>query len=109
MAAVAYLKVGGLPGGLYAAGICLAFGLDLDAVAEGLRTFPGVPGRLERVELGQPFRVYIDYAHASGSLASSLAAVRTVTPGRLLAVFGCSARSDGHDPSGMGPVHRQQR
>ena len=87
---------------LCAAGICLGLGVDLDSVAEGLRTFPGVAGRLERVELGQPFRVYIDYAHASGSLASSLAAVRTVTPGRLLAVFGCSGRSDGHDPTGMG-------
>lgn len=87
---------------LCAAGICLGLGLDLKAVAEGLRTFRGVPGRLERVELGQPFRVFIDYAHASGSLASSLAAVRGVTTGRLLAVFGCSARSDGHDPAGMG-------
>jgi UDP-N-acetylmuramoyl-L-alanyl-D-glutamate--2,6-diaminopimelate ligase len=87
---------------LCAAGICLALGVELDAIAEGLRTFPGVPGRLEQVDLGQPFRVYIDYAHASGSLASSLAALRKVTGGRLLAVFGCSARSDGHDPAGMG-------
>ena len=87
---------------LCAAGMCLAFGLDVATVAEGLSTFPGVPGRLEQVELGQPFRVYVDYAHASGSLASSLAALRGVTTGRLLAVFGCSARSDGHDPAGMG-------
>jgi UDP-N-acetylmuramoyl-L-alanyl-D-glutamate--2,6-diaminopimelate ligase len=86
---------------LCAAGICLALGLPLNAVAEGLSGFPGVPGRLEQVELGQPFRVYVDFAHAAGSLANTLAELQAVTPGRLFAVFGSTPRTD-HDRPGMG-------
>jgi UDP-N-acetylmuramyl-tripeptide synthetase len=86
---------------LCAAGICLALGLPLDAVAAGLSDFPGVPGRLEQLDLGQPFRVYIDFAHAAGSLALTLAELRAVTPGRLFAVFGSTPRTD-HDRPGMG-------
>lgn len=87
---------------LCAAGVALALGVSPEAVAGGLATFRGVPGRLERVERGQPFAVLVDYAHASESLASALREVRAFTPGRVLCVFGCSDRSDGHDPAGMG-------
>jgi UDP-N-acetylmuramoyl-L-alanyl-D-glutamate--2,6-diaminopimelate ligase len=87
--------------GLCAAGICLALGVPLDTVAEGLSDFPGVAGRLERVHLGQPFRVYVDFAHAAGSLGQTLAELRALTPGRLFAVFGSTPRTD-HDRPGMG-------
>jgi UDP-N-acetylmuramoyl-L-alanyl-D-glutamate--2,6-diaminopimelate ligase len=60
-----------------------------------------VRGRLEPVDLGQEFRVYIDFAHAAGSLASALAELRPFTRGRLIALFGSTARSD-HDRPGMG-------
>ena len=86
---------------LCAAGICLALGLPVEAVAAGLSSFPGVPGRLEPINLGQPFRVYVDFAHAAGSLAHTLAELRAVTPGRVLAVFGSTPRTD-HDRPGMG-------
>jgi UDP-N-acetylmuramoyl-L-alanyl-D-glutamate--2,6-diaminopimelate ligase len=86
---------------LCAASIGLALGLSLEQVAQGLSSFPGVRGRLERVDLGQAFAVYIDFAHASGSLASVLAALRQLTAGRLLAVFGATGRAD-HDRPGMG-------
>lgn len=62
---------------------------------------PGVRGRLEAVDLGQPFRVYIDFAHSAGSLASALHELRQFTDGRLLLVFGSTGRSD-HDRPGMG-------
>ncbi|MBO0706635.1 MAG: UDP-N-acetylmuramoyl-L-alanyl-D-glutamate--2,6-diaminopimelate ligase, partial [Candidatus Dormibacteraeota bacterium] len=87
---------------LCAAGIALAMGVSPEAVAAGLATFPGVPGRLERVDRGQPFSVLVDYAHAPESLAAALQEVRAFTRGRVLCVFGCSDRSDGHDPGGMG-------
>jgi UDP-N-acetylmuramoyl-L-alanyl-D-glutamate--2,6-diaminopimelate ligase len=67
----------------------------------GLTSFPGVPGRLERVDLGQPFAVYVDFAHSAGALRSALAELRPLTTGRLLTVFGSTARSD-HDRPGMG-------
>jgi UDP-N-acetylmuramoyl-L-alanyl-D-glutamate--2,6-diaminopimelate ligase len=86
---------------LCAAGVCLALGVPLDAIGTGLAGFEGVRGRLEPVELGQDFRVFIDFAHSSGALASALAELRPFTPGRLIAVFGSTARSD-HDRVGMG-------
>jgi len=86
---------------LCAAGVCLALGVPLDAIGTGLASFEGVRGRLERVDLGQDFSVYIDFAHSAGALASALAELRPFAKGRLIAVFGATARSD-HDRSGMG-------
>src|SRR5207237_3112527 len=86
---------------LCAAGVCLALGVPLDAIGAGLSSFEGVRGRLERVELGQDFQVFIDFAHSAGALASALAELRPFTKGRLIVVFGATARSD-HDRPGMG-------
>ncbi|HKW08059.1 MAG TPA: UDP-N-acetylmuramoyl-L-alanyl-D-glutamate--2,6-diaminopimelate ligase [Candidatus Dormibacteraeota bacterium] len=86
---------------LCAAGVCLALGVPVEDVGRGLARFEGVKGRLEPVDLGQDFRVYIDFAHAAGSLASALAELRPFTRGRLIVVFGSTARSD-HDRPGMG-------
>jgi len=86
---------------LCAAGVCLAFGVQVEDIGRGLAGFEGVRGRLEPVDLGQDFRVYIDFAHAAGSLASALAELRPFTRGRLIVVFGSTARSD-HDRPGMG-------
>ena len=86
---------------LCAAGVCLALGVPLEAVGTGLAGFEGVRGRLEPVDLGQGFRVFIDFAHSAGALASALAELRPFTPGRLIAVFGSTARSN-HDRPGMG-------
>src|SRR6202165_4011295 len=73
---------------LCAAGVCLALGVPVEDVGRGLAGFEGVRGRLEPVDLGQDFRVYIDFAHAAGSLASALAELRPFTKGRLSVVFG---------------------
>jgi len=86
---------------LCAAGVCLALGVAVEDVGRGLAGFEGVRGRLEPVDLGQDFRVYIDFAHAAGSLASALAELRPFTRERLIVVFGSTARSD-HDRPGMG-------
>jgi UDP-N-acetylmuramoyl-L-alanyl-D-glutamate--2,6-diaminopimelate ligase len=92
---------------LCAAGICMALGVPLDEVAAGLSSFAGLRGRLEQVDLGQPFGVYIDYAHSAGSLGSALSELRAVTKGRVLAVFGANARAD-HDSRGMGSAAAQR-
>jgi UDP-N-acetylmuramyl-tripeptide synthetase len=86
-----------------AAACGLSLGLSLAEVAAGLSSFPGLPGRLERVDAGQPFAVYVDYAHSAVGLASVLEELRAACggAGRLLAVFGATARAD-HDPAGMG-------
>jgi UDP-N-acetylmuramoyl-L-alanyl-D-glutamate--2,6-diaminopimelate ligase len=87
---------------LCAAASGLALDLPLDRLAEGLSAFPGLRGRLERVDLGQPFTVYVDFAHSSVALASVLRELRRSAGRRLLVVFGASSRSGGHDPAGMG-------
>lgn len=79
---------------LVAAGCALALGIDLDTVAAGLSEAPQVPGRLERVDEGQDFTVLVDYAHTPDSLTKAIAAVRAVTPGRVITVFGCGGDRD---------------
>jgi len=86
---------------LCAAGVCLALGVPVEDVGRGLAGFEGVRGRLERVDLGQEFSVFIDFAHSAGALASALAELRPFTRGRLITVFGSTARSN-HDRPGMG-------
>ncbi|MEV0403089.1 UDP-N-acetylmuramoyl-L-alanyl-D-glutamate--2,6-diaminopimelate ligase [Actinoallomurus sp. NPDC050550] len=86
---------------LCAATSCLALGVPVEAVAEALAGFDGVRGRLQRIDHGQPFDVYIDFAHSSLRLQSVLGELRNSTPGRLIAVFGTTGRAD-HDPAGMG-------
>ena len=80
---------------LCAAGIALAAGLDLDAIASALATTPAVPGRLARVEVGQPFSVVVDYAHTPDAMEKVLMLLRRLHPtGRLIAVFGSAGERD---------------
>ena len=87
---------------LCAAACALCLGVSLEQIAAGLSSFPGLPGRLERLEMGQPFAVYVDFAHSALSLSRALEELRSIATRRLLAVFGASSRSGGHDPAGMG-------
>lgn len=86
---------------LCAAASCLALGVPVDAIADALSTFAGVPGRLQPIDQGQPFEVYLDFAHSSLRLHSVLGELKAGLTGRLIAVFGASGHAD-HDPAGMG-------
>lgn len=79
---------------LVAAGCALSLGVPLATVVAGLESARQVPGRLERVDAGQEFAVYVDYAHTPDSLEKALAAVRDVTAGRVIVVFGCGGDRD---------------
>jgi UDP-N-acetylmuramoyl-L-alanyl-D-glutamate--2,6-diaminopimelate ligase len=86
---------------LCAAAACLALGVTLDEVAAALSDFTGVRGRLESVDLGQAFRLYVDFADSPFSLNHMLSALRPTTRGRLMVMFGATARSD-HGRAEMG-------
>jgi UDP-N-acetylmuramoyl-L-alanyl-D-glutamate--2,6-diaminopimelate ligase len=79
---------------LVAAGCALALGIGLDTIAAGLAAVPQVPGRLERVDEGQPFSVVVDYAHTPDGLEKAIEAVREVSSGRIITVFGCGGDRD---------------
>jgi UDP-N-acetylmuramoyl-L-alanyl-D-glutamate--2,6-diaminopimelate ligase len=59
-----------------------------------LAAFPGVPGRMERIEEGQPYNVLVDYAHTDDALRNALGMLRAITPGRVICVFGCGGNRD---------------
>jgi UDP-N-acetylmuramoyl-L-alanyl-D-glutamate--2,6-diaminopimelate ligase len=69
-------------------------GVDEDAIAEGIASTGGVPGRFEAVEEGQPFTVIVDYAHTPDSLENVLRSAREMTENLLICVFGCGGDRD---------------
>jgi UDP-N-acetylmuramoyl-L-alanyl-D-glutamate--2,6-diaminopimelate ligase len=73
---------------LAAAAAGLAEGIDLVTIARGLENVRRVAGRLERIECGQPFGVYIDGARTPETLAAALDTLRQVAAGRVICVFG---------------------
>ena len=70
------------------------FGLSVHQIAAGLTDAEGAPGRLQRVDAGQPFGVLIDYAHTDDALANVLSALKPITRGKLRVVFGCGGDRD---------------
>jgi UDP-N-acetylmuramoyl-L-alanyl-D-glutamate--2,6-diaminopimelate ligase len=78
---------------LAAAGLCLAAGFGLDAVAAGLSTLQLVPGRLERVSDAKP-SVIVDFAHTDDALQNVLRTLRPICKGRLIVLFGCGGDRD---------------
>jgi UDP-N-acetylmuramoyl-L-alanyl-D-glutamate--2,6-diaminopimelate ligase len=79
---------------LTAIGIGTALGVSADAIARGLKGMKAVPGRMEKVDEGQPFGVVVDYAHTEDAIVRLLESVREVTAGRIITVFGCGGDRD---------------
>ncbi|NLS92389.1 MAG: UDP-N-acetylmuramoyl-L-alanyl-D-glutamate--2,6-diaminopimelate ligase [Planctomycetaceae bacterium] len=79
---------------LVAAAVGLAYGIDLPTIVRGLENLDHVPGRLERIECGQPFSVFVDFAHTPDALAGVLSTLREVVRGRILCVFGAGGNRD---------------
>lgn len=79
---------------LIAAAVGLAEGIDLPTIVHGLENVSRVSGRLERIECGQPFGVFVDYAHTPDALAMALDTLAEVTAGRVICVFGAGGNRD---------------
>jgi UDP-N-acetylmuramoyl-L-alanyl-D-glutamate--2,6-diaminopimelate ligase len=79
-----------------AVGIAVGLGISPEAIARGVAACPQVPGRVQRVgaELPGTPTVLVDYAHTPDAVEKVLRAVRPLTRGRLIAVFGCGGDRD---------------
>ncbi len=83
-----------IPGGfnrmnaLTAMGCAIGCGVSPAEALDALATFPGIPGRMERIDEGQPFKVYVDFTVTPQSYESTLSALKAECQGRLLVLAG---------------------
>jgi len=79
---------------LAAASVCLARGMGFKTVKRGIERLTSIPGRLEYVDRGQDFSIFIDYAHTEDALKNVLTAIRQVSDSKVILVFGCGGDRD---------------
>jgi len=79
---------------LAAAGCCLATGIEMQAVVEGLASCPGVPGRIEILPTDTPYTVIRDYAHSPDGLQKILETLKEFATGRVICLFGAAGNRD---------------
>ena len=88
--------------GLFNVSNCLAaigaavmgLGVDPEAARQGIAALHGVPGRMEQISMGQSFIAIVDFAHTPNALKNALRHARSMTPGRVFAVFGSAGLRD---------------
>jgi UDP-N-acetylmuramoyl-L-alanyl-D-glutamate--2,6-diaminopimelate ligase len=95
---------------LAAIGTCLHLGLDLKQIIAAVAEFPGVPGRMERVQVSehQDITAIVDYAHTPDSLDNLLQAARPFISGQMICVFGCGGDRDRTKRPQMGKIAATQ-
>ena len=89
---------------LAASAWAFAQGIALPAIAAGIKDCGCVCGRLERVDCGQDFFVFIDYAHTDDALRNILTALRQISKRKIILVFGCGGDRDRSKRSRMGRI-----
>ena len=90
---------------LCAVGVGVALKIDLAAMGQGIQGLRHVPGRLEPVARGHCDRfVYVDYAHTPDALENVILAIRAVTSGRIICIFGCGGDRDRTKRPRMGEI-----
>lgn len=89
---------------LAAAAVCVDERIDLGKIAEGFSRLLFVPGRLEHIQYGQDFHLFVDYAHTEDALLQVLTNLRKIGKGRIILVFGCGGDRDKTKRPKMGRV-----
>ncbi len=79
---------------LSVAAVGVGEGLPIDVIKKGIEDLVQVPGRLERINAGQDFYVFVDYAHTEDALRNILSSMREVKKARVIVVFGCGGDRD---------------
>lgn len=89
---------------LAAVSTSLALNIPWPAIAQGIKTLKGVPGRLEKIDNGLGLHAFVDYAHTDTALRHLLETARSLNPGRVLLVFGAGGDRDKAKRERMGEV-----
>jgi UDP-N-acetylmuramoyl-L-alanyl-D-glutamate--2,6-diaminopimelate ligase len=90
---------------LAAIGAAQALGLSNEVIERGIRELESVSGRFQRIDLGQPFLVIVDYAHTDDALENLIRTARELNPkGRVITLFGCGGQKDRTKRPVMGEV-----
>lgn len=89
---------------LAAISVAVALGLPAKAIQRGLAAVTHIKGRMERIDEGQDFTAIVDFAHTPNALERALSVARTMTPGRVIVVFGCAGLRDRAKRPLMGAV-----
>ncbi len=87
---------------LAAIAAAVSVGVPLETAVKGAETLANVPGRMERVELGQPFSVFVDYAHTDAALENVLSNLAKMPHKKIITVFGCGGDRDRTKRAPMG-------
>jgi len=77
-----------------AAAACYAAGVEFDDIVKGLEHAEPVPGRLNLIDCGQPFALYVDFAHSPDAIERVCETIHELSKGRLLLLFGCGGDRD---------------
>jgi UDP-N-acetylmuramoyl-L-alanyl-D-glutamate--2,6-diaminopimelate ligase len=90
---------------LAAIGAAQALDISNDVIAAGIQNLDSVSGRFQRIDLGQPFFVVVDYAHTDDALENLIRTARELNPkGRIITLFGCGGWKDRTKRPVMGEV-----
>ncbi len=89
---------------LAASSCALILGIEPEKIREGLEAVASVPGRIEMLQTGTPYKVILDYSHAPEALKNILKTVRQFTRNRVIALFGCGGDRDKGKRPMMGEI-----
>ncbi|MDR0337059.1 MAG: UDP-N-acetylmuramyl-tripeptide synthetase [Planctomycetaceae bacterium] len=81
---------------MMATALGIGFEIDIKTIVRGIERVENIPSRMERIECGQNFNVYIDSARTVDSLAAALRTIRDITPRKVICVFGAA---EYHEPT----------
>ncbi|MFC1807192.1 UDP-N-acetylmuramoyl-L-alanyl-D-glutamate--2,6-diaminopimelate ligase [Candidatus Omnitrophota bacterium] len=85
----------------------LSQNIDIRSIEEAIQNFQGAPGRLQRIDCGQDFLVFVDYAHTDDALKNVLSTLRKIAKKKIIVVFGCGGDRDTSKRPRMGSVAAQ--
>jgi len=83
-----------LDNALMAIAIAIQSGVNPVEISSLLSQLTGAQGRLERIDVGQNFLTFVDYAHTPDAVRRVLETCRAMTQGKVIGVLGCGGDRD---------------